>query len=722
MLIVLLLIPYCLPEPLAVSSIMSVHVDEHGRKFEAVPEDVIRAYAELARSQRLGAGGSDMQARHTERQSVWAALCCDVYRVHLVRCLDRQEEQLLERTIPRHDAGLESACVAEMNLFEECSDNAARAYARLVSAEDGLTEIEAEDEEREGALWWAAQAKRLEWLRGPVVAAHAIDQRALCRLQRSGVRTEVRTRSSRAGCFFTTRWCPFHPQHSGTISTADQGRDTPVHWWGKSVMMKDERRETGEGDVTRQSCLAQAQGWWEWCGELKDSPLSMVFVADTSCCCERQPSCPSCSMASAEWSSYPSTGPEATASSTTYGKATGPDERQAEGDHGVWRRLTAWISATAGSEESHLVVPPQTHPHKSEIISALRSRNHSLALAGARAFNLEDAVEVVENVYQRQLSNWWSSRGAHSWRAKYHGELLQDWWVNTLLDGLRGGFFVDLAAFDAVAYSNTYTLEESLGWEGLCIEPMANHWEGLLRRRRCKVVAAVVGGVTGAGVEFARRSLGNDQGHAGVISLDTDNRPGGGQAGGAGQSGPSHLLLQTVSIAKVLSDFDAPETVHYLSLDIEGFESHVLESFPFHDHRVLIVTVERPDLCSRTILRLQGFSFLRDLDGQDEIWIHPALAGFDEKMSRFSRAEPSRKEEFAKSDAYERKCRVGPAQRSSPVPLECLRQTPKVTATHRTIPLHHMPLHHAVDFLPLSPCVTRLPKTGTRTLLLLSLC
>lgn len=333
-----------------------------------------------------------------------------------------------------------------------------------------------------------------------------------------------------------------------------------------------------------------------------------------------------------------------------------------DGGSGAWRRLTAWISAAEETDERNLMLPPQVQPLEADIVNALRARNKSLARAGTKAFNLEEAEEVIRAVYQGRLSDWWSSKGAYSWRARYHGELLQDWWVTNLLDGLQGGFFVDLAAFDAVAYSNTFTLEEHLGWDGLCIEPMATHWEGLLRRRRrCQVVAAAVGGETGATVEFATRSPGRDEGHAGVISLDTDNRPSEEQVGGAGQDGASRVLVETVSVAKVLQDFRAPDTIHYLSLDIEGFESHVLEAFPFHKYHVLIITVERPDLCSRTILRLQGFVFLRDLGGQDEVWIHTSLPGFENKMSKLSKTEPRRADDFRKSDAHEMKCRVGGA-------------------------------------------------------------
>jgi hypothetical protein len=52
-----------------------------------------------------------------------------------------------------------------------------------------------------------------------------------------------------------------------------------------------------------------------------------------------------------------------------------------------------------------------------------------------------------------------------------HGGSDQDEIVLALFRGKRGGYFVDLAANDAVALSNTFALETDYGWNGLCIEP-----------------------------------------------------------------------------------------------------------------------------------------------------------------------------------------------------------------------------------------------------------
>ena len=53
---------------------------------------------------------------------------------------------------------------------------------------------------------------------------------------------------------------------------------------------------------------------------------------------------------------------------------------------------------------------------------------------------------------------------------RWHSQAGQDRLVLKLLQGKTSGFFVDLAANDALHLSNTRALERDFGWRGLCIE------------------------------------------------------------------------------------------------------------------------------------------------------------------------------------------------------------------------------------------------------------
>ncbi len=169
------------------------------------------------------------------------------------------------------------------------------------------------------------------------------------------------------------------------------------------------------------------------------------------------------------------------------------------------------------------------------------------------------------------------------------GVVGQDRTIVDVFDGKKGGFFVDLAANDAVRLSNTLTLEKMFGWKGLCIEPNPGYMKGYLHRK-CQLVQAVVGPVEDETVSFKFDSgaLG------GIVGEGFDNK----EAGNA--------PMYTVSVGKILQDFSAPSLIDYLSLDIEGANPYKHRHAPIalltelchsfcvhpHTHQVLSKSVE----------------------------------------------------------------------------------------------------------------------------------
>jgi hypothetical protein len=59
----------------------------------------------------------------------------------------------------------------------------------------------------------------------------------------------------------------------------------------------------------------------------------------------------------------------------------------------------------------------------------------------------------------------------------------QDLWVNAVLEGKRDGFFLDVGANHPVELSNTYALQNGLGWGGVLVE-RDEHCLNLLRMWR----------------------------------------------------------------------------------------------------------------------------------------------------------------------------------------------------------------------------------------------
>ena len=72
----------------------------------------------------------------------------------------------------------------------------------------------------------------------------------------------------------------------------------------------------------------------------------------------------------------------------------------------------------------------------------------------------------------------------------------QDWWVymNHARFMKSPGFFVDLATNHPIIRSNTWFLEQCLGWKGLCIEPTPSLHASIRRERSCTLVPNCISG------------------------------------------------------------------------------------------------------------------------------------------------------------------------------------------------------------------------------------
>ena len=193
----------------------------------------------------------------------------------------------------------------------------------------------------------------------------------------------------------------------------------------------------------------------------------------------------------------------------------------------------------------------------------------------------------------------------------WFSQLRQDYIVSSLLNFKRNGYFVDLAANDAIRISNTYALERNLDWTGLCIEPNPIYWSGL-SYRQCQVVGAVVGHDRMEPVLFKFGSKGPQ---SGIVGEQFRNKE------------PIHNKEEkrksTVTLQEIFERFNTPQVIDYLSLDVEGAEEYVMEDFPFHKYRFNVLTIEEPSTRLQDILKENGYSLLANLRKAEEtLWVH----------------------------------------------------------------------------------------------------
>lgn len=198
----------------------------------------------------------------------------------------------------------------------------------------------------------------------------------------------------------------------------------------------------------------------------------------------------------------------------------------------------------------------------------------------------------------------------------------QDEVVSKLLGGKRNGYFVDLAANDAVRISNTYALESKYDWRGLCIEANPTYWSSL-SYRKCDVVGAVIGRREMDEVRFnffPRRQ----PARGGIVGRGFDNNDGDGENGDGDDAIKPRY---TVTLRRVFHKFNAPSVVDYLSLDVEGAESFILDNFPFDEYRFNLLTVERPNEQLSQLLERNGYVLLKSLKKKwgETLWAHRSV-------------------------------------------------------------------------------------------------
>ena len=192
-------------------------------------------------------------------------------------------------------------------------------------------------------------------------------------------------------------------------------------------------------------------------------------------------------------------------------------------------------------------------------------------------------------------------------------------------------FFLDLAANDAVRRSNTFSLEKDFNWDGLCIEANPRYlWR--LALRKCSIVYAAVGGKMHEKVEF-HMPFGEDEGgFGGIVSNFTDNHPLKEKYSGIS------TRLSTISLEEIFERMDLPLMIDYFSIDVEGAEEMILESFPFDRYKFSVMTIERPSRLTHRQLRKEGYTFIAMLGHfGDCMYVHYTIQNYSQILAATQR-------------------------------------------------------------------------------------
>jgi FkbM family methyltransferase len=163
-------------------------------------------------------------------------------------------------------------------------------------------------------------------------------------------------------------------------------------------------------------------------------------------------------------------------------------------------------------------------------------------------------------------------------------QLRQDLFVLSELSFKEGGYFVEFGATNGIDLSNSYLLERDYSWRGILAEP-ARVWHSELRKNRKNSIIET----NCVWKNSSETLLFNETDAPELSTLDsfsnsdthTDFRKHG-----------NKYEVSSISLNDLLDKYKAPRDIDYLSIDTEGSEFEILNSFNFDNYNIKIITCE----------------------------------------------------------------------------------------------------------------------------------
>ena len=192
----------------------------------------------------------------------------------------------------------------------------------------------------------------------------------------------------------------------------------------------------------------------------------------------------------------------------------------------------------------------------------------------------------------------------------------QDRVVDETLNAKTGGVFVDIGGYDGVTGSNTLFFETFRKWSGIVVEPAPTQLRLAKAARSMPCLGYAVAGQAGTS-DFLEVTSGYTQMSGFLDSYNPDLLK-------RVRDNPLHKeVIHTLDMKTLGSilDEEGLREIDFLSLDVEGGEMGILESFPFDRFDVTMWSIENNTQSSDipTLMRDNGYDLV-EFAGVDDIF------------------------------------------------------------------------------------------------------
>ena len=169
-------------------------------------------------------------------------------------------------------------------------------------------------------------------------------------------------------------------------------------------------------------------------------------------------------------------------------------------------------------------------------------------------------------------------------------QLYQDVFASFIIGNQFDKTFLEFGATDGLELSNSFMLENTLNWSGALSEP-SPQWHVALKENRkyTKIIKKCIWSESGKILDFFMSDRGNFSTLNEFIDsdkysmpLNTESRKKAGKL----------ITVETISLNDVIKEYFNNTSPSYISIDTEGSEFKILESFNFENYRPKVFTVE----------------------------------------------------------------------------------------------------------------------------------
>lgn len=151
-------------------------------------------------------------------------------------------------------------------------------------------------------------------------------------------------------------------------------------------------------------------------------------------------------------------------------------------------------------------------------------------------------------------------------------------------------FFVEFGATDGISLSNTWLLEKLLGWEGILAEPARVWHDSLNINRKCNISTKCVASESARKVKFLE-VVNRGGGHAELSGIK-EFANNGDSASDIRINNSLEYDVDTILLNDLLDMYNAPAEIQFMSIDTEGSELDILQSYDFGDRKIKSMCIE----------------------------------------------------------------------------------------------------------------------------------